>query len=217
MIRVMIVDDHEMVREGLKKLIEFNDEIKVVEGAANGFDCIQKLQSAKPDIILLDINMPEMDGIETFHVLQQRKNRPKIIILTVHNEIEYLIKFYDMGVDGYLLKDASSKELIRAIQFVNKGEGFIQPGLIPLLNSKLIARDLDQDKLNQLTIREMEILKLVALGHFNKEIADMLCITERTVKNHLSSVYQKIDCYDRTQAAIFCIRNGVVSVHESAL
>lgn len=217
MIRVMIVDDHEMVREGLKKLIEFDDEIEVVEGAANGFDCIQKLQSAKPDVILLDINMPKMDGIETFHVLQQRKNHPKILILTVHNEIEYLIKFYDMGVDGYVLKDASSKELIRAIRFVNRGERFIQPGLIPLLNSKLIARDLDQDKLNQLTIREMEILKLVAFGHFNKEIADMLCITERTVKNHLSSVFQKIDCYDRTQAAIFCIRNGVVSVHESGL
>jgi len=215
MIRVMIVDDHEMVREGLKKLIEFDDEIEVVEGAGNGFDCIHKLQGTKPDVILLDINMPKMDGIETFHVLQQRENHPKILILTVHNEIEYLIKFYDMGVDGYVLKDASSKELIRAIQFVNKGERFIQPSLIPLLNSKLIARDLDQDKLNQLTIREMEILKLVALGHFNKEIADMLCITERTVKNHLSHVFQKIDCYDRTQAAIFCIRNGVVSVHES--
>lgn len=158
--------------------------------------------------------MPDMDGIETFKVLHQSKNCPKILILTVHNEIEYLIRLFDMGVDGYVLKDSGSKELIRAIRFVDRGERFIQPGMIPLLNSKLIARDLDQDKLDLLTAREMEILKLVASGHFNKDIADMLCITERTVKNHLSSVFQKIDCFDRTQAAIFCIRNGLVSVYE---
>ncbi len=214
MIRVMIVDDHKMVREGLTKLIEFDREIKVVEEAYNGLDCMNKYHIVKPDIMLLDIDMPDMDGIETFKILSCKKRRPKIIILTVHNEIEYLIKAVDMGVDGYILKDAGSKELIRAIRFVYEGERFIQPGLIPLLNSKLIARDMDQEKLNTLTNREMDILKLVAKGHFNKDIAVILSITERTVKNHLTSVFQKIDCVDRTQAAIFCIRNGVVSVHE---
>lgn len=214
MIRVMIVDDHEMVREGLKKLIEFDGEIKVVEEAGDGSECIHKLRSAKPDVILLDINMPQMDGLKTFKALHRRKSCPKILILTVHNEIEYLMKLYDMGVDGYVLKDSGSKELIRAIQFVNRGERFIQPGMIPLLNAKLIARDQDQDKLDLLTAREMEILKLVASGHYNKDIAAILCITERTVKNHLTSVFQKIDCFDRTQAAIFCIRNGLVSVYE---
>lgn len=214
MIRVMIVDDHEMVREGLKKLIEFDDEIQVVEGAANGCDCMNRLQGADPDVILLDINMPEMDGVETYKALHQQKDCPKILILTFHNEIEYLIKLYDMGVDGYVLKDSSSGELIRAIRYVSRGERFIQPNLIPGLNAKLVARDHDQDKLDLLTNREMEILKLVASGHYNKDIACKLCITEQTVKNHLTSVFQKIDCFDRTQAAIFCIRNGVVSVHE---
>lgn len=214
MIGVMVVDDHKMVREGLTKLIEFDDEIKVIEEADSGLDCINKLKRARPDVILLDINMPDMDGIETLKILHQRKYHPKILILTVHNEIEYLIRLFDMGVDGYILKDSSSKELIRAIRFVNRGERFIQPNLIPMLNSKLIARDLDKDKLDMLTKREMEILKLVGLGHFNKDIANMLCITERTVKNHLSRIYQKINCFDRTQAAIFCIRNGMVSVYD---
>ncbi len=210
----MIVDDHKMVREGLAKLIEFDGEIKVVGEACDGADCIQKLRNTKVDVILLDLNMPDMDGVETLKVLNRRKYRPKVLVLTVHNEIEYLIKMLDLGVDGYILKDSSSRELIRAIRFVHEGDRFIQPGLIPLLNSKLIAKDMDREKLDTLTNRELEILKLVALGHFNKDIASILSITERTVKNHLTSVFQKIDCVDRTQAAIFCIRNGVVSVHE---
>lgn len=214
MIRIMIVDDHKMVREGLTKLIELDNEIKVVEEASDGSECMNKFRVVKPDIILLDINLPDMDGFDILKILNHRKHRPKILILTVHNEIEYLIKALDIGVDGYILKDSSSKELIRAIRFVYEGERFIQPSLIPLLNSKLIAKDLDREKIDSLTNRELQILKLVALGHFNKDIASILDITERTVKNHLSSVYQKIDCVDRTQATIFCIRNGVVSVHE---
>ena len=210
----MIVDDHKMVREGLAKLIEFDGEIQVVGEACDGADCIQKLRNTKVDVILLDLNMPDMDGVETLKVLNHKKCRPKVLVLTVHNEIEYLIKMLDLGVDGYILKDSSSRELIRAIRFVHEGDRFIQPGLIPLLNSKLIAKDMDREKLDTLTNRELEILKLVALGHFNKDIASILSITERTVKNHLTSVFQKIDCVDRTQAAIFCIRNGVVSVHE---
>lgn len=214
MIRVMIVDDHKMVREGLTKLIEFDKEITVVGEANDGVECMNQYRAVKPDVILMDIDMPDLNGIETFNLLNNKKHRPKILILTVHNEIEYLIRAVDMGVDGYILKDAGSKELIRAIRFVYEGERFVQPGLIPLLNSKLIARDMDREKIDLLTNREMEILKLVALGHFNKDIASILSITERTVKNHMTSIFQKIDCVDRTQAAIFCIRNGVVSVHE---
>lgn len=214
MIRVMIVDDHRMIREGLTKLIEFDEEIKVVEDVCDGVECVSKVQDIKPDVMLLDINMPNMNGIEILKLLRHRKHRPKVLMLTVHNEIEYLMQAVDLGVDGYILKDSSSRELIRAIRFVYEGERFIQPSLIPLLNSKLIARDMDREKLASLTNRELEILKLVAFGHFNKDIASILSIKERTVKNHLTNVFQKIDCVDRTQAAIFCIRNGVVSVHE---
>ncbi len=214
MISVMIVDDHNMVREGLKNLIELDDEIKVTGEACNGNECMTKLRFIKPDIILLDINMPDMNGLDTLHALKRRKNRPKILILTVHNEIEYLIKAIDMGVEGYLLKDSDSKELIRAIRLVNEGEKFVQPSMIPLLNSKLIARDIDKSKLEKLSERELEVLKLVAVGNINKDIGRTLDISESTVKNHLANIYKKIDCNDRTQAAVFCIRNGIITVHD---
>lgn len=214
MIHVMIVDDHKMVREGLKQLIEFDEEIKVIGEASDGAECLYKLRTNVPDVILLDINMPEMNGVETLNALNRKKNHPKILILTVHNEIEYLIKVIDIGMDGYILKDSDSKELIRAIHSVYEGEKFIQPSMIPLLNSKLIARDMDREKMELLSDRELEVLKLVAVGHFNKDIGKMLCISERTVKNHLSSIFKKIECTDRTQAAVFCIRNGLISVHD---
>lgn len=210
----MIVDDHKMLCEGLTRLIEFDEEINVVEIASDGIDCLNKIRTAKPDIILLDMNMPEMNGIEMLKVLNTRKTRPKILVLTVHNEMSYLMKVLDLGVEGYILKDCGSKELLRAIHLVNNGERFIQPSLIPLLNSRLIAKDLDKEKLESLSKRELDVLKLVAIGNFNKDIAQKLSISERTVKNHLCNIFRKIDCEDRTQAAVFCIRNGIVSVHD---
>ena len=210
----MIVDDHKMLCEGLTRLIEFDEEINVVEIASDGIDCLNKIRTAKPDIILLDMNMPEMNGIEMLKILNTRKTRPKILVLTVHNEMSYLMKVLDLGVEGYILKDCGSKELLRAIHLVNNGERFIQPSLIPLLNSRLIAKDLDKEKLESLSKRELDVLKLVAIRNFNNEIAQKLSISERTVKNHLCNIFRKIDCEDRTQAAVFCIRNGIVSVHD---
>lgn len=212
MIRVMIADDHKMVREGLKSLIEFDDNIRVVEEADNGNECIDKLCYSSPDVLLLDINMPDISGIEVLDILVKKKNCPKILMLTVHSEMEYLIKSIDMGADGYLLKDSDSHELIRAIYYVYQGEKFIQPSLIPLLNSRLISRDIDREKISTLSEREIEVLRLVSVGFLNKDIAEKLFISERTVKNHLFNIFKKIDCSDRTQAAVFCIRNGLVSL-----
>lgn len=212
MIRVLIADDHKMVREGLRRILEFDGEIKVIDEADNGEECIKKIRSSKPDIVLLDINMPVMNGIEALQEIRKKKLKTKVIILTVHNEIEYLLRAVDIGIDGYVLKDSDAHELIRAVTSVYEGDKFIQPSLIPLLNSKLIARDLDAERLEQLSKREIEVLKLVAVGMFNKEIGVELGISERTVKNHLSSIFKKIDSSDRTQAAVFAIRNGLVDI-----
>ena len=114
LIRIMIVDDHKMVCEGLTRLIEFDEKVKVVETANDGIDCLNKIRRAKPDLVLLDMNMPEMNGIELLKILNQRKSRPKILVLTVHSEIEYLMKVLDLGVEGYILKDCGSKELLRS-------------------------------------------------------------------------------------------------------
>lgn len=212
MIRVIIADDHKMVREGLRRILEFDGEIQVIDEADNGEECIKKIRSSKPDIVLLDINMPVMNGIEALQEIRKKKLKTKVIILTVHNEIEYLLRAVDIGIDGYVLKDSDAHELIRAVTSVYEGDKFIQPSLIPLLNSKLIARDLDAERLEQLSKREIEVLKLVAVGMFNKEIGVELGISERTVKNHLSSIFKKIDSSDRTQAAVFAIRNGLVDI-----
>ena len=212
MIRVLIADDHKMVREGLRRILEFDGEIQVIDEADNGEECIKKIRSSKPDIVLLDINMPVMNGIEALQEIRKKKLKTKVIILTVHNEIEYLLRAVDIGIDGYVLKDSDAHELIRAVTSVYEGDKFIQPSLILLLNSKLIARDLDAERLEQLSKREIEVLKLVAVGMFNKEIGVELGISERTVKNHLSSIFKKIDSSDRTQAAVFAIRNGLVDI-----
>ena len=212
-IKVMLTDDHALMREGIKHLLEFDGSIEVIEEASDGIECLQKLEKIHPDILLLDINMPEMNGIEVLEELKRREDPLKVLILTVHSEVEYLVKAVDIGANGYILKDSGSSELKQAINVIMSGESYIQPSLLPALNSRLINRDVDQDKLQTLTKRELEILTQVAGGMFNKEIAVNLNISERTVKNHISNIFSKIDVSDRTQAAVFAIRNNIVKLY----
>lgn len=212
-IKVMITDDHVMMREGIKQLLEFDGTIKVIGEAGNGNECIEKLKELHPDVLLLDINMPEKNGIEVLKELKEEKFDVKVLILTVHNEVEYLINAVDVGVDGYIMKDSESSELKKAIQLVMDGENYIQPSLIPALNSRLVNRDNDKDKIDDLTKRELEVLIEVASGMSNKEIATNLDISERTVKNHISNIFKKIDVSDRTQAAVFAIKNNFIKLY----
>lgn len=211
-ISIAIVDDHTMIREGLKQLLELDGDIKVVGQAGDGTQCLELLDKIHIDVVLLDINMPVMNGLEVLKIMRERKNDTKVIVLTIHNEVEYLLKAVDIGINGYMLKDSGSEELKKAIYSVNDGEVYIQPKLSPMLNSKLINRNEDQKKIDDLTKREFEVLKLLAEGMFNKEIACRLSISERTVKNHVSNIFKKISVADRTQAAVFAIRNNLISV-----
>ena len=211
-IKVMLADDHVLMREGIRQLLEFDGTISVIAEANNGVECMEQLLSIHPDILLLDINMPVMNGIE---VLQEIKKNisVKVLVLTVHNEVEYLLKAVDIGVDGYIMKDAESAELKKAINCIMQGETYIQPSLVPALNSRLVSRDIDKEKINSLTKRELEVLIEVANGMFNKEIATSLNIRERTVKNHISNIFKKIDVSDRTQAAVFAIKNNLIKLY----
>ena len=211
-VKVMLVDDHALMREGIRQLLEFDGSVKVIEEAGNGEECIEKIEKSKPDVLLLDINMPKKNGIEVLEEIKRKKINVKVLILTVHNEVEYLLKAVDIGVDGYLLKDSESVELKKAINAVMDGENYIQPNLIPVLNNRLVARDIDKDKIDSLTKRELEVLTQVASGMFNKEIAISLNISERTVKNHISNIFKKIDVSDRTQAAVFAIKNDIIKL-----
>lgn len=211
-IKVMLVDDHALIREGIRQLIEMDGSISVVAEAKDGIECLSILKKVKPDIILLDINMPNRNGIEVLQELRNSNNNTKVLMLTVHNEVEYLVKAVDIGVNGYILKDAGFAELKKAIHAIIDGENYIQPNLIPALNSRLVARDVDKDKIEQLTKRELEVLVNLANGMFNKEIAIRLHISERTVKNHISNIFKKIGVSDRTQAAVFAIRNDIIKL-----
>ena len=213
-VNIMIADDHSMIREGLKQLLELDGDIKVIAEANNGKDCLEKLNTYHPDVLLLDINMPEMNGLQVLEILKERKSDIKVLVLTVHNEVEYLLKAVEIGISGYMLKDSNSSELKNAIFSIIEGEDYIQPSLIPMLNSKLLEMDSDKVKLDLLTRREYEALKLLTEGMFNKEIAMKLMISERTVKNHVSNIFKKIEVTDRTQAAVFAIRCNIVDINK---
>ena len=210
--KVMLVDDHALIREGIKQLLEFDGSIDVIEQASDGAECLEKLQHVQPDILLLDINMPNVNGIEVLEEIKKKNIPVKVLMLTVHSEAEYLVQAVDIGANGYILKDSGSEELKKAIQSVMDGDSYIQPSLIPSLNSRLVNRDIDKEKIAALTKREMEILTQIAGGMFNKEIAMNLNISERTVKHHISNIFKKIDVSDRTQAAVFAIRNNIVKL-----
>lgn len=211
-INIMITDDHSMIREGLKNLLELDGDIKVIEEAENGLECIEKLQNVNPDVLLLDINMPKMNGLEVLKKIKEDKIKVKVLVLTVHNETEYLMKAVEIGINGYVLKDSESAELKKAIFTIADGETYIQPSLIPALNSKMIEKNEDELKIELLTKRELEVLKEVAIGKFNRDIAKEMKISERTVKNHISSIFKKLDVTDRTQAAVFAIRNNIIQI-----
>lgn len=211
-INLMIADDHIMIREGIKQLLEFDGDMKVVLETGDGEECLKLLENNNPDVLLLDINMPTKNGIEVLTEIRKNGSDLKVLMLTVHNEVEYLIKAIDIGVNGYILKDSESAELKKAIFAIMNGEKYIQPSLIPALNARLINKDEDKDKIEQLTKREMEVLAKVAKGMFNREIAVSLNISERTVKNHISNIFKKIQVSDRTQAAVFAIRNDIIKI-----
>lgn len=211
-VNILLADDHRMVREGLKQLLETDSEINVVAEAGDGYECLNLTNKTKPDIVLLDINMPNMDGIQVLNIKKQQKMLCKVIVLTIHNEIEYLVKALEIGCDGFILKDSDFDTLKKAIFSVYSGETYIEPSLMPLLNSSLAERDVLKEKVSDLTRREMEVLKMIASGAFNKEIALTLNISERTVKNHVSNIFKKIGVSDRTQAAVFAIKNNIISI-----
>lgn len=210
--KIIIADDHSMVREGLKQLLELDGDIKVIGEAGDGIECLELLQQMIPQVLLLDIDMPKMNGLELLKKIKENKIDVKVIILTVHNEIEYLLKAVEIGIDGYILKDSESTELREAIFTVISGESYIQPSMLPMLESKIIERNTDQTKIDLLTKREMEVLKLLSIGLYNKEIGEKLEISERTVKNHISSIFRKINVTDRTQAAVFSIKNNLINI-----
>lgn len=211
-IKVMMVDDHRMLCEGIRQLLSFDDELEIVCEASTGKEAIKMYGFCKPDVILLDINLPDISGIQVLRTLKRKTKKVKILMLTVHNEVEYLIDAIESGADGYILKDSGSNELIDAIKCVYAGRRYVEPGMIPSLNARLIQKDNETIQLRDITRREHEMLSCIAKGMSNLEISEKYGISERTVKNHISNLYKKIKVKDRTQAVVFAIRNNLVQM-----
>ncbi|NLY77550.1 MAG: response regulator transcription factor [Tissierellia bacterium] len=205
-----------LIREGLKQLLELEGDISVVAQAGNGQEAIEKTLEYKPDILLLDINMPEINGIDVLRRLKDVGANTKVIILTIHDDKEYLFATMKIRADGYILKDSDANSLIRAIRDVNSGRTYIQPNLAKMMVDELNYKDEESNgmlkKIRSLTKREYEVLTLIAEGLNNKDIADKLFISEKTVKNHVSSIFKKIGVNDRIQAAIFAFKNNIKKI-----
>lgn len=210
LINVLLADDHMMVREGIHQLLELEENINVVGEAGNGVECIDAIFRLNPDVVILDINMPMMDGLSVLKKVREKKISCKIIVLTFYNEIGIIQDAVDNGANGYILKESDSSLLVKAINIVTKGGRYIQPSIAAMIRKNKIIEQ--QKNTEILTKRELEIIKLLVGGLFNKEIADNLNISEKTVKNHISSIFRKINVSDRTQAAVYAIKNNLVEI-----
>lgn len=203
-ISILVADDHAIVRQGLIKMIELNDEFKVIAEASNGFEAVDLSIKYEPDIILMDINMPNIDGIEACRRILELKPNLKIIALTVCEEIDKISRILEAGARGYILKNTNIENLKRVIKEVYEGKSYLDPSVTPDFIKRynnLVQKVKEYDKC-PLTERELEVLKYVAKGLTNNEIARNLYISEKTVKNHVSNILRKLDATDRTEACV---------------
>lgn len=218
-IKLVIADDHALLRQGIKNVLSLEPDLDVIGEAGDGEEAISKLESLKPDILLLDVNMPHMNGLEVTKRLKTAKSTVKIIILTIHDDENYVIEVIKSGADGYLLKDIEPGMLVKAIRLVYEGQSFIYPTLAKRLFGELSRQEerrlevpnmLERRKEERLTYREVEVLQLIGRGMNNQEVAQKLFLSEKTVKNHLTNIFRKINVVDRTQAVLYAIRNKIV-------
>jgi NarL family two-component system response regulator YdfI len=207
-IRVLITDDHLIVREGLRLILETADGIEIVGEASDGAECLRLVPKLKPEVILMDLQMPRMDGVTTIGHLRAEHPEIAIVILTTFNEDELMIRGLQAGARGYLLKDTSRETLLDTIQAAARGETLLKPEILARVLSPRPAAPLPAD--STLTERELEVLQAAARGERNKEIAYKLGITERTVKAHLASIYQKLSVDSRAAAVAVAAQKGML-------
>lgn len=212
MIRVLLVDDQGIVREGLQSLLEAKPDLEVVGQAENGQIAVELAVQLNPDVVLMDVRMPVMDGVAATRSLRDKKPEIKVLVLTTFDDDEYVAQAMQSGAKGYLLKDTPSEELAQAIRSVQKGYTQLGPGLfekVMAATPKPPEPEPIPEEFQQLTPRELEVVQLIGRGYNNREIAEELFITERTVKNHVSSILNRLNLRDRTQVALLATKHHI--------
>jgi NarL family two-component system response regulator LiaR len=209
-IRVLIADDHAVVRQGLKTFLELQDDIEVVEDVADGEAAVAAVEREAPDVVLMDLVMPGVDGVEAIRRIKEGRPQARVLVLSSFLDDERLFPAVRAGAAGYLLKDVEPRELVKAIRTVHGGEALLHPAVAARLMDEFAAGRAPEPSADGLTDREREVLTLIARGLANKLIARELSISEKTVKAHVSSILGKLGVSDRTQAALYAVRSGLV-------
>ncbi len=224
-INVLIADDHTLLRRGLVKLLEMTDDIKVVGQALNGHEAVEFAKELSPDVVLMDINMPGLNGIEATRLITKELGNIPILALTIHDDEEYIAEMIRAGARGYILKDSELNSLVQAIRRLAAGESFFPSHLMEKVMNRfhqLVMQQGEATKImasfneaaQNLTRRELEVLQCIVDGMSNKECAEHLFISEKTVKNHVTNLLRKLDVEDRTQAAVYAVQHGIVKARD---
>ena len=211
-IKVLIVDDHTVVRGGLVAMLGRQSDITVVGEAKNGLEAVEKSQELDPNIILMDLRMPEMDGVEAMRQIRVKNPDSKFIVLTTYDSDEYIFDAIEAGAKGYLLKDATREEIFEALRAVHRGESLIQPGVAARVLDRFAQLSRESTPASVLSEREFEVLQAIAKGGGNKEIASRLSISESTVKTHVTNIFQKLDVTSRTDAVTQALQRGIIKL-----
>ncbi|MHB0870676.1 MAG: response regulator [Chloroflexota bacterium] len=213
-IRVLLVDDHAILREGIRALLALSKDVEVVGEAADGQSGIDRARELAPDVVLMDIAMPGLDGLEATRRIKERHKGTRVLILTQHENREYVFPILKAGADGYVLKKAAGTELISAIRAVHEGGTFLYPSVAKTVVEDYLRPDgtIAERRHSRLTDREIEVLKLVAEGRSNQEIADLLCLSVKTVTGHRTNIMEKLDLHSRTELVKYAIRTGLIQV-----
>jgi two-component system NarL family response regulator len=205
-IKVLIVDDHPVVRAGLTSMLGTRPDLEVIGSSSSGEEAIERVRRSDPDVLLLDLRMAGMNGVDTLHALMRIGTSARAIVLTSFETDEDIYRAFQAGAQGYLLKDTSLREMVEAIRTVHAGKRYVPSNIASRLAERMMRTDL--------TVRELEILKMLAKGPTNKEIARALGISDNTVRNHVNSIIEKLDVSDRTEAATTAIQRGLITVDD---
>jgi len=213
-IRVLLVDDHTLFREGIRALLESQPDIKIISEAEDGHTAVKMALDLDPDLVLMDITMPLLNGLDCAQKIKRKKPEIQILILTMHENEEYIRNALAFGASGYILKDASAEELISAVRSVHRGELVLSPAITSLvvLNYLRWGDSYNQDSTEFLSPREREVLQLIAEGHTNKQIAEILCISIKTVQAHRTNLMSKLDLHDKGELIKYAIQKKIIEV-----
>ena len=212
-IRILLADDHTIVRQGLRKVLEESDDCEVVAEAGDGREAVRQAEQLKPDVAIVDITMPQLNGIEATRQILKRSPSTRVLVLTMHSDEAYVNQILMAGATGYLLKDSADVDLMKAVEAVSKGKSFFSPQIARLMPDDVMRRPGEHgisDRYELLSDREREVFQLIAEGNANKEIAALLSISPSTVETHRARIMEKLDLHSAAEIVLYAVRRGVI-------